>query len=144
MLIYAPSKPATSIPVIDLGPTFESGEARARAAYAIHGAARETGFFYIANHRVSSEFVDAQFLAAREFFDLPLETKMKLHMKLSSTFAGYEPIGAQTLDSQDEDTERAPPDLKEGFHCGLELPDDNPYAQKSIRGLGHNQWPDLP
>jgi isopenicillin N synthase-like dioxygenase len=144
MLIYTPPKPSTSIPVIDLGPTFEPGVGCASAAFAIHRAARDTGFFYIANHEVSSELVDNQFLAARQFFDLPLETKMKLHMKLSPTFAGYEPIGAQTLDSQDEDAEKAPPDLKEGFHCGLELPDDNSYAQKSIRGLGHNQWPDLP
>jgi isopenicillin N synthase-like dioxygenase len=87
--------------------------------------------------------VSAQFAAAKQFFDLPLETKLRIHMKLSTSTAGYEPIGGQTLDSQDPDAEKAPPDLKESFYCGLELPDDHPIALKKWRGLGHNQWPDL-
>src|SRR5207247_2426925 len=39
--------------------------------------------------------------------------------------------------------EKAPPDLKEGFFYGMELPDEHPWARKKIRGFGHNQWPDL-
>ena len=58
--------------------------------------------------------------------------------------SGYKPIGGQTLDSQDADTEKAPPDLKESFYCGAELADDHPVALRQWRGLGHNQWPELP
>jgi isopenicillin N synthase-like dioxygenase len=144
MIIYTPPASPTSIPIIDLKRTFApDSEVRADAAAAIHRACRETGFFYVANHGIEDDLVSAQFAAAKQFFDLPLETKMRIHMKLSPTTAGYEPFGGQTLDSQDKDAEKAPPDLKESFYCGLELPDDHSVALKNWRGLGHNQWPDL-
>jgi isopenicillin N synthase-like dioxygenase len=65
-------------------------------------------------------------------------------MKQSPSTAGYEPMGTQVLDSQDANAEKAPPDLKEGFFYGMELADDHPWAQKKIRGFGHNQWPAEP
>jgi len=138
MHIYTPPSPATFIPVIDLAGTIED------AAAAVHRACRDTGFFYIANHGVPAELVAAQFDAASRFFDLPLEEKMRIDMKKSPTTAGYEPMGGQRLDSQDPNAEKAPPDLKETFYCGRDLPDDHPLAQKKWRGVGHNQWPDLP
>ena len=52
-------------------------------------------------------------------------------------------MGGQRLDSQDPLAEKAPPDLKETFYCGVDLPDEHPLAQKKWRGVGHNQWPDL-
>ena len=65
-------------------------------------------------------------------------------MKRSPTHAGYEPIEGQTLDSQDAGAERGPPDLKETFYIGAELPDDAPLVQARMIGFGHNQWPPLP
>ncbi len=145
MIIYTPPKPATSIPVIDIsGALTRDDDARAAAAQAIHRACRETGFFYIAGHGVPADLVAAQFAAARAFFDMPLDDKLAIHMKKSPTTAGYEPVGGQILDSQDATAEKAPPDLKESYYCGLDLPDDHPWAMKKQRGLGHNQWPDLP
>lgn len=145
MIIYTPPASPTSIPIIDLDGTLApNSQARAVAAAAIHRACRETGFFYVSNHGIKDALVSAQFVAARQFFDLPLETKMRMHMKSSPTKLGYEPIGAQILDSQDKDAEKAPHDLKESFYCGLELPDDHPVARKNWRGLGHNRWPDVP
>ena len=137
MIIYTPPKPATSIPLIDLAGTVED------CATAVHRACRETGFFYIANHGVSADLVAAQFAAAGRFFDLPIEEKMRIDMKKSPTTAGYEPMGGQRLDSQDPLAEKAPPDLKETFYCGVDLPAEHPLAQKKWRGVGHNQWPDL-
>ena len=135
MIAYTPPRAAKSIPVIDLS----SGN----AAWDIHKACRDTGFFYVSNHGVPQALIDAQFEYARRFFALPLEQKLALHMKNSPSTAGYEPIGGQILDSQDADAEKAPPDLKESFYTVTDLPDDHPWAKKEIRGFGHNQWPRL-
>ena len=141
MIIYTPPKPASFIPVVDLAGTDTSGVVRENAAQAIHRACRETGFFYIANHGVNADFVEAQFAAAKALFDLPLAEKMRLDMKQSPTTAGYEPIGGQALDSQDANSQKAPPDLKESYYCGRELPEGHPLLAKKQRGLGYNQWP---
>jgi isopenicillin N synthase-like dioxygenase len=135
MIVYTPPRAAKSIPVIDL--------AAARVPDEIGRACRDTGFFYVANHGVPQALIDAQFDHARRFFELPLEQKLALHMRNSAATAGYEPIEGQVLDSQDAGAEKAPPDLKESFYCGMELPDDHPWAKKRIRSFGHNQWPPL-
>jgi isopenicillin N synthase-like dioxygenase len=143
MIIYSPPRVATSIPVVDFAGGFSPRlEDRKSVAWEIHKACRETGFFYVANHRVPRALVDAQFEYARRFFALPPETKLALHMTKSPSAAGYEPIGGQILDSQDDSAEKAPPDLKESFYCAMELPDDHPWARRRIRSFGHNQWPD--
>jgi isopenicillin N synthase-like dioxygenase len=142
MIIYSPPQRPKAIPVIDLSGAFSASTGdRDAVAGAIHRACRETGFFYVANHRVPQALVDAQFAWARRFFDLPPEEKLAVDMKRSPTTAGYEPIGGQWLDSQDVNAEVAPPDLKESFYCGMELPDDHPWAVRRLRGFGHNQWP---
>jgi isopenicillin N synthase-like dioxygenase len=142
MIIYTPAQRPKVIPVIDLSGAFSSSPLdRNTVAHAIHKACRETGFFYVSEHRIPQPLIDAQFAWAKRFFDLPLDEKLALDMKRSPTTAGYEPIGGQWLDSQDANAEAAPPDLKESFYCGMELPDDHPWAVQRIRGFGHNQWP---
>jgi isopenicillin N synthase-like dioxygenase len=143
MIIYTPPRPAQRIPVVDLTGSFAARlEDRKKVAWEIHKACRETGFFYVSNHRVPQALIDAQFDWARRFFALPLAEKMTLHMKQSPSTAGYEPMGTQVLDSQDAAAEKAPPDLKEGYFYAMELPDDHPWAQKRLRSFGHNQWPE--
>ena len=134
MIVYTPPAAAKTIPVVDL-----LGKDVPRE---IHEACRETGFFYVANHHVPQALIDAQFDCARRFYALPAAEKLAIHMKKSASTAGYEPIGGQILDSQDDRAEKAPPDLKESFYCAMELPDDHPWAKKRIRGFGHNQWPE--
>jgi isopenicillin N synthase-like dioxygenase len=136
MIPYTPPSPARSVPVIDLA---QSNEHIARE---IHIACRTIGFFTVKNHGVDPALIDAAFRVSKEFFDLPLAQKAALDMKKSPANSGYEQMGAQKLDSQDADCPAAPPDLKEAFYCGLELPDDHPLAVKKMRGYGHNQWPD--
>jgi isopenicillin N synthase-like dioxygenase len=142
MIPYTPPASAEPIPVVDLAASF-SGDltARREVAWEIHKACRGTGFFYIANHRVPQKLIDEQFEWTKRFFDLPVAEKLAIHMKRSHTRAGYEPMLGQALDSQDAASEKAPPDLKESFYCGIELPDDHPLAQERVRGFGHNQWP---
>ena len=142
MLIYEPPKAALTVPVIDLTPMLEGDDASQRStAWDVHRACRDTGFFYIVNHGVPADLVERHFDWARRLFDLPLDRKMAIHMKQSPSTAGYEPIGGQILDSQDDKAEAAPPDLKESFYSGMELPDDHPWTAKRMRSFGHNQWP---
>ncbi|EGP54270.1 isopenicillin N synthase (plasmid) [Agrobacterium tumefaciens F2] len=142
MLLYSPPQAATSIPVIDISDLTRAG--KKKAAGEIHRACRETGFFYVSQHGVAAELIAGQFSAAKALFDLPLEQKMALHMKNSPATAGYEPVGGQVLDSQDDKNTKGPPDLKESFYSGAELSEADPWFQRRIRAFGHNQWPDLP
>lgn len=142
MRVYTPPKPAESIPIIDLaGSFFADGTVRRAVAWEIHKACRDTGFFYIRNHRVPDSLVAGQFSWARRLFDLPLAEKLALHMERSPTRAGYEPIEGQVLDSQEEDAEPGPADLKESFYIGVEMPEGEPPGRPHMIGFGHNQWP---
>ena len=141
MLIYQPPRTPRYIPVVDLSRSFtRDAAAFEAAAQEIHRACREMGFFYVSNHGVPQDLVDGAFAWSRRFFDLPRAEKLALHMKNSPTASGYE-AGAQQLDSQTVGAEKAPPDLKESYTMGLDLPDDHPWAQKRIRSFGHVQWP---
>ncbi len=140
MQLYAPPQTVASIPVIDLtGAGTPQGAIDAAAR--IHRACRETGFFYVRGHGVPAPLIATQFDVMRSFFALPDAEKMALHMRNSPSTAGYEPIGGQVLDSQDDKASKAPADLKESFYCGMELPDDHPLALRRMRNFGHNQWP---
>jgi isopenicillin N synthase-like dioxygenase len=144
MLIYQPPKVPTSIPVIDLMPSL-SGELDKidAAARELHKACREMGFFYISHHGVDQKLVDAAFEWSARFFDLAASDKRALSMRQSVGAAGYE-SGEQQLDSQTAGADKAPPDLKESFAFGMELPADHPWSLKKMRNYGHNQWPNLP
>src|SRR5687768_596170 len=111
MIPYTPPAAAASIPVVDLAGSFSADPAdRGAVAWEIHKACRDTGFFYVANHRVPGALVEAQFDWTRRFFDLPLAEKLAIHMQHSRSKAGYEPVLGQALDSQDAASEKAPPD----------------------------------
>jgi len=140
MIIYTEPRIVDSVPIVDLAGA-ETEAARERIARDIHDACRSIGFFYVRNHGVDDALIRDAFAAADAFFALPEESKLALHMRKSPTQAGYEPMSAQALDSQDPDAPAAPPDLKEAFYCGLEAPDDHPFAAARFRGYGHNQWP---
>ncbi|MDA0787818.1 MAG: isopenicillin N synthase family oxygenase [Proteobacteria bacterium] len=142
MLIYSPPDTLTAVPVIDLKGGVGSDVAqRDLIASDIHDACRNIGFFYIVNHGVPAQWVRDQFDWAARFFELPMDEKLPLHMRNSATTAGYEPIAEQRLDSQDTSSEPAPPDLKESYYCGMDLPDTHPFSRRRVRGIGHNQWP---
>jgi isopenicillin N synthase-like dioxygenase len=146
MIIYTPPKPADTIPIIDLSGSFSFNlEDRRKVAWDLHKACRETGFFYVINHRIPMHLIEDQFAWAARFFELPPEAKLALDMKKSPSKVGYEPIGAQVLDSQDDTDDEAPFDLKESFQCAVEAGADHPMVKLGMRGFGHNQWPnDLP
>lgn len=136
MIFYTPPKTADHIPVIDFGDAFSPDLAKREAvAWEIHKACRDVGFFYLAGHGVPQAMIDAQFEAARQFFAQPLAEKEAISLTRSRSGFGYETMSGQTLDVG------TPPDLKEGFQCGMELAADHPYVLRNLERYGSNQWP---
>ncbi|MFL9924616.1 2-oxoglutarate and iron-dependent oxygenase domain-containing protein [Herbaspirillum lusitanum] len=140
MILYAPPKTASRLPVIDFADAFSPDKAKREAvAWEIHKISRDVGFFYLVNHGVRQQLVDGQFDWTRRFFSLPPASKAALDMSHSPSGYGYERMGAQALDVD------SPADLKEGFQFGFDIAADHPYVQQGSLRYGHNLWPqDLP
>lgn len=110
MILYTPAKAATTIPVIALTRSFapDLGDRRA-VGWEIHKACRETGFFYVSDHRVSAALMAAQLDWTARFFSLPMAAKRAIDFSQSARRLGYEPALRQVLD------EGSAPDLKESY-----------------------------
>lgn len=128
----------TAIPIIDMG-GLAGGDAagRARVAGEIGAACREVGFFYIANHSVPAALSAAVFDTARRFFAQSEAAKRAVPYSASGN-RGYVPMQGEALDPT------RPPDLKEAFNIGLDLPADDPELAAGALFRAENVWPDLP
>ena len=117
-----------ALPIIDLaGPPGD-------IARQIESACRESGFFYIAGHRVPTELIEQLDAASREFFALPDDDKMEIAMARGGpAWRGYFPVGAELTSGR--------PDLKEGIYFGTELPDDDPRVRAGVPLHGANLFP---
>ena len=104
-----------------------------RAAFVAElGAAyREWGFAGIRGHGIAQRLIDGAYAAFREFFALPVDVKMRYHVKGSGGARGYTPFGVETA----KDSRHA--DLKEFWHVGREIPRDSRYADV----MAPNLWP---
>jgi len=96
-------------------------------------ACLDSGFFYVVDHGISQEFMDEVFAQSKKFFDLPHSEKMKLLRDEKNR--GYTPMLDEILDPENQ----VNGDYKEGYYIGVEVPEDNPEANKPF--YGPNQWP---
>ena len=102
ILFMASSKRNTrifkGIPIIDLS-TLVSNEKNQvlikQTASQMKEACRDVGFFYIKNHHIPSTHIESLMAAVKDFFDLSLEEKMKIHIDKSNIFRGYTPLGEE-------------------------------------------------
>ncbi|MDT8326845.1 MAG: 2-oxoglutarate and iron-dependent oxygenase domain-containing protein [Roseovarius sp.] len=106
-------------------------------AEAIGQAARQIGFFRIADHGIAPELVEATYRASARFFSLPEATKRLYYIGHSSNHRGYVPF-TEKGDYPDEVNRSY-----EAFDLGLDLPDDDPDYLAGNRVLGPNVWPEL-
>jgi isopenicillin N synthase-like dioxygenase len=127
--------PAPALPIIDISGLSRGPAERRAVAQALHEASVETGFFYISEHGVSDALIDAVFAQSHALFALPLEQKLALASRNTACYHGYEPLQGQTLEAG------MPPDLKEGFNLGDELPANHPAVIADPNNYGPNQWP---
>ncbi len=125
------------IPIIDFSPML-SKDAAARQALAVdlRRACTEVGFFYIRNHGIAQDLVDATFAQCPRFFGLPLDEKMRIHVSKSLNNSGYTPMLEENADPG------ASGDLHEAFDIANELPEGDPDRERLARYYGANQWPD--
>ncbi|KAJ4958935.1 hypothetical protein NE237_026046 [Protea cynaroides] len=96
-------------------------------------ACLESGFFYVVNHGISPDFMDEVFSQSKNFFDLPINEKMKLLRNEKNR--GYTP----TLDEYLDPVNQVNGDYKEGYYIGIEVPEDDQEAEKPF--YGPNIWP---
>ncbi|PSC75554.1 Adenine guanine permease AZG1 [Micractinium conductrix] len=106
----------------------------AEAAEVLRLACTEHGFFYLTDHGVSEELVQAAFAAQRAFFSRTLEEKMRI--KANKYYRGYTPFAEETLDPQ----RSRHGDSHEGLYYGRHVEEGSPEAELPLHGP--NQWPD--
>jgi isopenicillin N synthase-like dioxygenase len=119
------------VPVVDMAPLARGDVAEVAAA--VRRAAIEVGFFYVRNHGVPADAIDAAFAASRDFFALPLSRK--LAVAVNARHRGYIKVGEAKM------YEGARPDLKESFVYGLDLPESDPDVRAGRPLAGPNVWP---
>ena len=124
------------LPIISLeGMGADDAAAKRRIAAEVRAACLDKGFLYIVDHGVPPDLIAAVLSGSRRFFDLPAAQKRAVHKARSICNRGYEPLQDQRLEPD------APPDLKEGFYIGDDLPLDDPRVVARLFNHGPNQWP---
>ncbi|CAK7229225.1 hypothetical protein SCUCBS95973_007149 [Sporothrix curviconia] len=101
----------------------------------INAACRDKGFFQLTNTSVTRELQDRILATAKEFFDLPLDEKMKCDLRSNKYNRGYETLGAQMLEPGTS------PDKKEAIYFGEDLPEDHPCVLAGEYNCGPNLYP---
>lgn len=126
------------LPEIDISP-LRSGEKSNWKAVAdqMGAAAREVGFFYIVNHGITPQKIEAAYKAAETFFGLPDDIKRRYYIGDSLNHRGYVPF-SEKGDYADEKSRNY-----EAFDLALDLPHDDPDYLAGNLLLGPNIWPEL-
>ena len=130
------TQPNLAPPIVSLA-GMRSGNAadRVEVAKIFRAACLDKGFLYIIDHDIPQELIEAVFVQTRRFFALPFERKREVDMAHSPYHRGYEPLRGQALETG------TPPDIKEGFYLGNELPEQDPRVKAGLFDHGPNQWP---
>tara|TARA_Y100001001_G_scaffold27629_2_gene23116 strand:+ start:92 stop:1072 length:981 start_codon:yes stop_codon:yes gene_type:complete len=125
------------IPVIDISPLIgpqNNPKSLRKTAKEIENACKNIGFFYVKNHQIPQNHLDAVILVMQEFFNLPEEEKMKIHIGNSDVFRGYTPLGKELTNAKY--------DWHECVDFGLDLEPNHPEVIAGNQLLGPNQWPE--
>lgn len=110
-----------SIPAVDLNHfTHGTPEQKQQFVQELGKAYEEVGFVAVRNHGLSDELRDRLYASVKAFFSLPTETKLKYEDKELAGQRGYTSFGREKA----KDSTVA--DLKEFWHFGQEVADDDP------------------
>ncbi|XP_074335105.1 homoarginine-6-hydroxylase 2-ODD-233-like [Apium graveolens] len=88
------------VPVIDIsalvryfGTNMENDEGVREVVTSIDKACRETGFFYVKGHGIPSSLMKEVRELSHQFFELPLEEKLKIKLSPATGYRGYQQVG---------------------------------------------------
>lgn len=134
------------IPIIDLEPYFKGTEAEKKdVAKQVDFACKNIGFLIIQGHQIEKKFIEDVYDISADFFDLPVEEKLKVKRVADDEIRGYSAIEDESLAySLDEEM---PGDLKESLTIGpINVPKNDPYFTGPEAGphFHPNRWPDNP
>ena len=89
------------IPIIDIEPLINNANSSIlkKTGQKIRDACKNFGFFYIKNHNIPESHIDTLIPIIQNFFNLPLEDKIKIHINNSKIFRGYTPVGEEFTDN---------------------------------------------
>ena len=123
-------------------PTISLDRDPAVVAREIDATLRSVGFFQVVDHGVDDEVSDACWNSARDFFDLPLESKLAVE-RPSGGLYGYFPMKSESLSQSVAGA--APGDLKESFNMGPGIaPSHTPIDDTEASFFSANAWPARP
>ncbi len=117
----------SAIPVIDLSGLEDGGAALLAIGKAMLEAAEGVGFFYIRNHGIALQQIEAVLRVSAQFFAEPDERKRSV--AVNTGHRGFIQMGQAKM------ADGARPDLKESFIWGLDQPGPD--------GIPPNRWPDF-
>ncbi|GAB3542703.1 2-oxoglutarate and iron-dependent oxygenase domain-containing protein [Pontibacter brevis] len=113
------------VPSLDLA-DFTSGDAERRARFVnqLSDAYQNIGFIALRNHGLSDELTQRLYAATRAFFALPDEVKQKYEVPELAGQRGY--VGKGKEHAKGRNTG----DLKEFYHVGQEVTDNDPIKEE--------------
>lgn len=125
------------IPIVSLKALRNRDDASKRElAQEVGELCRNVGFFYVEDHGVSGPLLTAAEKAVYDFFALPMEEKLKIHIARSEFHRGYSPPGEENAYGSKIT------DIKEVFDMALELPLDDPDVKARKFFHGPNSFPE--
>ncbi|KAF5360410.1 hypothetical protein D9756_004930 [Leucocoprinus leucothites] len=125
------------VPMIDLQNIGSRDKCeRTQLVQAIKDACMRVGFFYVKNHGIPERIINETLEKGKDFFELPLETKMIIENKKTPNFKGYSPLLSGNNDPYGAG------DMQEGFEFGWEAIDRTSEARSEDGVMaGANVWP---
>jgi len=134
------------LPVIDIAPWFGSDRhAIAALARDIDAACAEWGFLIVRSHGIDPALMQEVADVTREFFDLPLDEKLRSDSSGRAGGRGYSRLETKSH-ARTSGEAAAPGDLRETFIAGMEPVPGDAYRAAPM-AYGHfapNLWPERP
>lgn len=126
------------VPALDLA-DFDSNDPARRIAFVeqLGRAYHDIGFVAIRNHYLTAEASENLYRLMRQFFALPDETKQRYEIPGLAGQRGY--IGKGKEHAKGRNTG----DLKEFYHIGQEVTDDDPIRSEYPNNIWPNEMPEL-